>query len=245
VNLCENRRVVGVSPAEYKQHGAFAEFLALPARILHRLPDGLAFEHAAFVEPVSIALHAVRRASPKPADVAVVVGSGMIGLLVIQALRASGVLQVIAVDREASRLALARELGATATLQVGADDVPAAVRAATAGRGADVVFEVVGIPPTVQLSLEIACRGGAVVLVGNLTPMVEFPLQIAVTRELRIFGSCGSAGEYPDSLELLAQDKIRVAPLISAVAPLDEGAAWFERLSARDGGKYLKVILQP
>ncbi len=245
VNLCESRRVVGVSPAEYKQHGAFAEYLVLPPRILHRLPGGLPFEHAAFVEPVSIALHAVRRAAPRPGDATVVVGSGMIGLLVIQALRASGVQHVIAVDREPTRLRLAKELGATASLQVGDVDVARAIAGQTGGRGADVVFEVVGIGPTVQTALQVVRRGGTVVLVGNLAPSVEFPLQVAVTRELNVLGSCGSAGEYPDSLRWIADGRIRVAPLISAVAPLNEGANWFERLSARDGGRYLKVILQP
>lgn len=245
INLCTARRVVGVSPAEYKQHGAFAEYLALPARILHRVPPGVPFEHAAFVEPVAIALHAVGRASLRPGEVAAVVGSGMIGLLVIQALRARGVERVIAVDRDPARLGTAREVGATDTLQVGRDDVAKEVFERTGGRGADVVLEAVGIPATVPLALELARRGGAVVLVGNLAPTVEFPLQVAVTRELTVFGSCGSAGEYPASLDMIARQRIRVAPLISAVAPLAEGAGWFQRLSAPDGARYLKVILQP
>src|SRR5690606_20964358 len=118
-----------------------------PARILHRLPDDLSFEHAAMVEPVAIAMHAVRRAAPAPGDTAVVVGSGMIGLLVIQALRAAGVAQVIAVDREPSRLEIARTLGATDTVNV-AEAGDAAVErivGLTGGRGADCAFEVVGI----------------------------------------------------------------------------------------------------
>src|SRR5688500_18533366 len=80
VNLCDNRRVVGVAPAEYRQHGAFAEKLALPARILYRLPDSLTFEQAAMIEPVSIAVHAIKRVAIGPTDTAVVVGTGMIGL---------------------------------------------------------------------------------------------------------------------------------------------------------------------
>ena len=87
INLCENRRVVGVSPSEYKQHGAFAEFVAIPDRILYRLPDSLPFEQAAMIEPVSIAVHAVQRVKIAPTDTAVVVGSGIAGLTF--ALRAS------------------------------------------------------------------------------------------------------------------------------------------------------------
>ncbi len=245
VNLCESRRVVGVSPPEYKQHGAFAEYLALPERILYRLPGGLPFEHAAMVEPVSVAVHAVQRVRVAPTDVAVVVGTGMIGLFVIQALRWAGAQRVIAVDLEPSRLALARELGATDTLQSNACDVPAEIARLSGGRGADLAFEAVGITPTVQLAIQLVRRGGAVVLVGNLAPMVEFPLQSVVTRELTVHGTCGSAGEYPLCIDLIARGLIRVGPLISALAPLREGAAWFQRLSAPGGSSYLKVILQP
>jgi hypothetical protein len=90
VNLCDHRRVVGVAPVEYRQHGAFAEFLAVPARILYALPNGLTYQQAAMVEPVSIAIHAVQRVRLAPNATAVVVGAGMIGLFVIQALRWAG-----------------------------------------------------------------------------------------------------------------------------------------------------------
>lgn len=245
VNLCEARRVVGVSPVEYKQHGAFAEYVALPQRILHRLPEGLPFEHAAMVEPVSIAVHAVQRVAVAANDTVVVVGAGMIGLLVIQALRWAGVQRVIAVDLEPRRLALALELGATEAVQSNVTNAVAEVARLTEGRGADHVFEVVGIAPTVQLAIDLARRGGHVVLVGNLAPKIDFPLQGVVTRELTLHGSCGSAGEYPLCIDLIARGVIKVAPMISAIVPLREGPAWFERLSARGGSEFMKVMLQP
>lgn len=245
VNLCENRRVVGVAPTEYRQHGAFAELLAVPARILYALPNALAFPHAAMVEPVSIAVHAVQRVRLAPTDVAVVVGSGMIGLFVIQALRWAGVRKIIAVDLAENRLALARELGATDTLKSDVCDVAAEVARLTAGRGADVAFEVVGASATFNLAVATLRRGGAAVLVGNLAPKVDFPLQSVVTREISLHGSCSSAGEYPLCLELIARGTIRVDPMISAIAPLSEGVDWFRRLSAPDGSKFMKVILTP
>ena len=245
VNLCDHRRVLGVAPAEYRQHGAFAEYVVLPARILYRLPAGLSFAHAAMVEPVSIAIHAVQRVRLAPADTAVVVGSGLIGLFVVQALRWAGAKRIIAVDLDPKRLALARELGATDMLQSDACDVPAEIARLTGGTGANLAFEVVGITPTLQLALACLRRGGSAVLVGNLAPRTDFPLQAVVTRELSLFGSCASAGEYPLCLDLIARGVIRVEPMISAVAPLAEGAEWFRRLSARDGGHYMKVILQP
>jgi L-iditol 2-dehydrogenase len=246
VNLCENRRVVGVAPAEYKQHGAFAEQLVIPDRILYRLPDSLPYEQAAMVEPVSIAVHAVQRTRIAPGSTAVVIGSGMIGLLVIQALRWAGAGQVVAADLADNRLALARQLGATHTINSGRTDAAAEVARITRGLGAEVAFEVVGFTPTLNLALGVLKRGGTCVLVGNLSPKTQdFPLQAVVTKEISIVGSCASAGEYPLSLDLIARGIINVQPMIETVAPLAEGAAWFSKLSAKDGGKYMKVILRP
>ena len=246
INLCENRRVVGVSPVEYKQHGAFAERLAIPARILYRLPESLPYPQAAMVEPVSIAIHAVQRTKIPAGGTAVVIGSGMIGLLVIQALRWAGAGRIVAVDLADNRLALARQLGATHTVNSSNADVAAEVAQITAGLGADVSFEVVGFTPTMNLALGVLKRGGVGVLVGNLSPKTQdFPLQAVVTKEITILGSCASAGEYPLCLDLIARGVINVQPMIETVAPLADGAGWFARLSAKDGGKYMKVVLAP
>src|SRR5260221_150338 len=105
INLCEHRRVLGVSCVDYRQHGAFAEFVVVPERVLYRLPDGLPFEHAALVEPFTIALHAIRRLPPALNDTVVVVGAGMIGLALVQALSGAGCGKLIAVDIADERLA--------------------------------------------------------------------------------------------------------------------------------------------
>ncbi len=244
VNLCDNRRVLGVSCVAYRQHGAFAELVAVPQHVLYRLPEGLSFERAAMVEALSVAFHAVTR-TPLPLNgTAVVVGAGMIGLLVIQMLRRAGCRQVIAVDLDPRRLALARQLGADQALRSDQDDVVGAVLAATDGRGADVAFEVVGITPTLKLAVGVVRKGGALGLVGNLAPTAELPLQAVVTRELSLFGSCASRLEYPACLDLIARGAVNVAALISQVAPLADGAEWFARLYAREPG-LMKVILTP
>lgn len=245
INLCENRRVVGVSPGEYRQHGAFAEFVAVPERVLCGLPAALSFEHAALIEPVSIAVHAVQRVQVSAGDSAVVVGTGMIGLLVVQALRWAGCGNVIAIDLDDKKLALARELGAHHALRSDASDPIAEIARLTGGQGARFAFEVVGFTPTLDLALRAVRKGGTVVLVGNLSPKTDFPLQVVVSRELNVLGSCASAGEYPLCLDLISRGAIRVAPLISAIAPLAEGEAWFKKLSAKGAGGLMKVILQP
>ena len=244
INLCPERRVLGVSCGDYRQHGAYAERLAVPQHICHRLPDGLSFEHAAFAEPVSIALHGVGRVPAGPGRSAVVVGVGMIGLLILQVLRLRGCDPVFAVDLDARKLEKARDLGATEGFLAGDADLLGKIRERTGGDGADIAMEVVGISPTLQLAVLGVRKGGSVGLVGNLAAEASFPLQAAVTRELSIFGSCSCSGEYPEALRCIAEGAIRVDPLISAVAPLSDGADWFRRLQ-RGEEELLKVILQP
>jgi L-iditol 2-dehydrogenase len=244
VNLCVNRRVFGVSCADYRQHGAFAEFVAVPQHILYRLPGGMAIEHAALIEPVSVAVHAVDRLRVAAGERAVVVGSGMIGLLVIQSLRVAGCRDVFAIDVDDSRLELAKGLGATVAINPTQTDPIAAVMDLTGSEGTDVAVEVVGNAAALATAIGCTRRGGRVGLVGNLAKEVPFPLQDVVTRELSLFGSCASAGEYGRAIELVASQAIRVAPIINAIAPLTEGPQWFERLYAREPG-LMKVILQP
>jgi len=244
VNLCDNRRVLGVSCADYRQDGAFAQFVAVPEHILYRLPEGLKFERAAMVEALSIALHAVNRTPRQAGDAVAVFGAGMIGLLVIQALRLAGAGRIIAVDIEPEKLALARRLGADETIDASDADAAAEVFRLTGGRGADAAFEVVGVPPTVDAAVRSVRKGGSVTLVGNVSPKVELPLQAAVTRELTLYGSCASSGEYPACLDPIASGRINVDALMSAVAPLAEGAAWFDRLYGKERG-LMKVVLQP
>jgi len=244
INLCDDRRVLGVSCADYRQDGAFADYVAVPAHVLYRLPEGLSFEQAAMVEALSIAVHALERTPVSLNDSAVVVGAGTIGLLMVQALRQAGCGQIIAVDLDPTRLKLACRLGADKGLQADTSDVLAQVLDHTAGRGADLAFEVVGLTPTLKLATQCLRKGGALTLVGNLSPTTEFLLQSVVTRELTLYASCASRGEYPACLDMLARGAINVDALISAVAPLPEGPVWFKRLYAGEPG-LLKVILTP
>ncbi|HZZ20244.1 MAG TPA: galactitol-1-phosphate 5-dehydrogenase [Opitutaceae bacterium] len=244
VNLCENRRVVGVSCQDYRQNGAFAEFIAVPERILYLLPDGVSFEQAALVEAVSVAAHAVGRSPVKSGCSAMVVGSGMIGLLVIQILKAKGCAQIFAVDPDPERLALASRFGATTTLDSGSADVAGTARRLASGMGVDVAFEAVGLSATLKTALDSTRKGGSVVLVGNLSPIVDLPLQSVVTREITLLGTCASAGEYPECMRMIADGTVDVSAFLSAVAPLRDGASWFNRLHSREKG-LMKVLLAP
>jgi L-iditol 2-dehydrogenase len=243
VNLCDHRQVLGVSCAEFRRPGAFAEYVAVPSRTLYRLPENLSFAEAAMLEAVSVALHGVSLAQVSADSTALVLGAGMIGLLTLQALRAAGCSRIFVADLDSTRLKLARGVGATAVLSPDANVVEQVMQL-TGGTGVDLAFEAVGRNETVKASIDSVRKGGTVVLVGNISPEVTLPLQKVVTRQIRLQGSCASAGEYPRAIELLANGAIQVKPLITAIAPLAEGPRWFERLYAREPN-LMKVILVP
>jgi L-iditol 2-dehydrogenase len=223
VNLCDNRQVVGVSCGDYCRNGAFAEYLAVPQRILYHLPDALSFPEAAMLEAVSVALHAVRLARLQGGETVRVIGAGMIGLLTLQAARALGASRLTVVDIDETRLS-------------GPNEKPAPED--------DVVLEAVGRSETIAAAIDSVRKGGTVVLIGNITPQIMLPLQKVVSRQVRLQGSAASAGEYPEAIAFVTSGKIRVRPLITAVAPLEEGPQWFSRLYAREPN-LMKVVLTP
>jgi len=244
INLCDRRRVLGVSCAEYHQQGAFAEYLAVPAHILHPLPPNTSFVQAAVTEALAIAVHAAERAPRLLGASALIVGVGMIGSLLAQVLRVMGYGKVFVVDTAKEKLESALHLGADVALNPGETDVTAEVLRRTGGSGVDVAFEAVGTDDTVKTTIGSVRKGGSVVLIGNVKPAVDFPLQAVVTRQITLYGSCASAGEYPTALDLIADGKVKVDALISATASLADGAEWFRRLYQREPG-LMKVVLCP
>jgi len=242
-NLSDNRMVLGVSCKEFRRNGAFAQFVNIPAHILYRVPANVSFEQAAMVEPVAVALHSINLSGIKINDTVAVFGAGMIGLFIIQLLKQAGC-TVIAVDVLQEKLEMAKAAGARMAFNASSEDVPSEIRKVTNNRGADVAFEAVGISASIKSAIESLRKGATLVLVGNLSPVVEMPLQKVVTQEINVKGSCAINGEYPAVLDLISQGKINVDGMISAIAPLSEGASYFNRLHAKEKG-LLKVILKP
>ena len=243
-NLSGNRMVLGVSPKEYRRHGAFAENVNVPQHILYKIPDNVSFTQAAMVEPVAVAAHAVELSSPAWNDTVAVIGTGMIGLFIIQVLRSKGCGKIIAVDMDQVKLNLSLQLGADYTFDPGKETMREEILSLTSGRGADHVFEAVGSEAAVSTAIGLVRKGGTVTLVGNLSSSVAIPLQSIVTRQIRLQGSCAICGEYPAVLDMIARKEIRVEPMLSAEAPLSEGADWFRRLYNKEPG-LIKVVLIP
>ncbi|MBS3769512.1 MAG: galactitol-1-phosphate 5-dehydrogenase [Bacteroidales bacterium] len=243
-NLSDGRKVLGVSCEDYRLDGAFAEYVKVPAHILHKLPEGVSFTEAAMVEPLAVGAHGVELTSVALNDTAVVVGTGMIGLSVIQIVKERGVGKIIAIDLSEEKLNIAKQVGATHTIQPEKSNVQEEILKLTGDRGADIAFEAVGISSTLQQAISSARRGGSVTLLGNVTPVTEFPMQYVVTRQIRVQGSCAICGEYPAVLDMLSRKQIDIRPLLSIEAPLSEGAQWFYKLYNKEKD-LVKVILKP
>ena len=243
-NLSDNREVLGVSPGSYKRDGAFAEFIAIPQHILYKIPDKVTFKQAAMVEAIAVALHSINIAGIKPGDKCVVVGAGMIGIFILKLLKISGASTIIAVDINQKRLEQAGKDGIDHIFLSTDKDLYEKILVLTNNRGADISFEAVGMSESVNIAIDTLRKGGKTILVGNISPKVEFPLQKVVTRELSVLGSCAIRGEYETILNLLETGKISVDDQISAVVSLSDGAHWFKKLYNKEDGLN-KVILVP
>jgi len=242
-NRCVKRQVLGVSVPEFKRHGAFAEFVAVPHWICAKLPEGMSFVQACLLEPASIGTHAANRPPISKGDTAAVLGAGTIGLFILQAARLRGA-KVIACDINDFRLDLAKKVGADACVNSAKANLNDEIQKRTDGRGADVTFEAVGFGETFRQAISITKTGGAIVAVGNLQKETEFNLQELVSRELAFIGSYASAGEFRTCIDLIASGKINVGPLVSEVLPLQEGPAAFKRL-LEGKENLLKIVLEP
>lgn len=243
-NLSDDRMVLGVSTPEFKKNGAFAEYVTIPQHILYAIPENVSYTEAALTEPAAVALHAIYLAGLHENDTVLVIGAGMVGMFVIQLLKIKGCKNIIAVDTEPGKLNLAKQSGAD---HVFTPDDPAlidTINALTGNRGVDIAIEVVGIGATINKAIELVRKGGTLVLVGNLSPNVELPLQKIVTRQLKLQGSCAINGEYPEILQLISEGKLNVRSILSAEVPLAQGAEWFHRLYNKEKG-LMKVILKP
>jgi 2-desacetyl-2-hydroxyethyl bacteriochlorophyllide A dehydrogenase len=243
-NLSDNREVLGVSPGTYKRNGAFAEYVVIPQHILYKIPKNVTFEQAAMVEAVAVALHSINISGIRTGDRCVVVGAGMIGIFIIKLLKISGASSVIAIDINSKRLDQAKKAGADHVFLSDEEGLATRIKTLTGNRGADISYEAVGKSESVNIAIDSLRKGGKTVLIGNVSAKVDFPLQKVVTSEIKVLGSCAICGEYEVVLDLLESGKISVDDLISAVAPLSEGAAWFNKLYKKEEDLN-KIILVP
>jgi L-iditol 2-dehydrogenase len=238
-NLCPDVVFFATPPVD----GAFCEYVAHPAGFCYRLPDEVSLEEGAMCEPLSVGIHAVRRADIGLGDAVLITGAGTIGLVTLMAARAAGATTTIITDVQPNRLVLARELGATVTADVSSDDAVALAHELTEGRGVDAAIECTGVSAAMLTGLKSVKRGGTLVWVGMTDDEYTIPAVMAIRRELDIRGIFRYHHTYPPAIDLIATNRVAVARLITHRFPLDDLPEAMEIAhTGRDGA--VKVMIE-
>ncbi len=240
-NLCLNRRSIGSGV-----NGGFTDFVVVPARNLHRLPENVDFETGALTEPLACVVHGVTSTpTVSPGDVAVIAGPGAIGLLTLQVVKAAGATVVmLGTDKDDHRLALARDLGADYLVNVQRDDPTELLRGLTVeGLGADVVYECSGAGPAASQLLELVRRRGRYVQIGLFGKSIAWDLDQLCYKEIVATGSNASVpSAWLKAVRLIGDGIVKTAPLITHRFPVTEWEKAFATFEDRAG---VKAILKP
>jgi L-iditol 2-dehydrogenase len=243
-NRCigKQKRILGC----IKTDGTFAKYVAVPSKILHKIPKNLSFDESALAETVACAIHFVTETVKIIlGDVVVVLGPGSIGLLSLQVAKISGAEKIIVIGKseDKDRLKLAEKLGAEITINVDEEDPIKTVKTITKGLGADVVLEASGASVARKQAFDLVRRCGKLGLIGLTGKSTDINLDKVVEGELDVKGSWGTIWtSWKKALSLIDSRKIKVAPLITDKLPLDR---WFEGFKMMEERKALKVLLIP
>jgi len=223
--------------------GLLRGLVAWPTASLIPVPDSLSNADVAMLEPLGVALHAIRLGAIRPGERVGVFGCGPIGLLIIQLARASGATTIVATDVLPHRLAAAREAGATSTALVAGGSERAELRAATGGHGVDIAFEAAGVDDSVETSVSLAAPGGTVVIVGIPSgDHTTFTASTGRRKGLTIKFSRRMNRVYPETIRLVEAGLADVRSIVTASYPLSEHKAAFATAAAREG---LKIVISP
>lgn len=240
-NLCRSMRFLGSASVDPHVDGLFSEFVVMPAANCHPMPDGMDYAAAALVEPITIALHALKRAAFAGGASALILGAGTIGLLALLLARTLGAATVAVGELLEKRRALAATLGADATFD---PSQPSSVEQALAlgAGGFDLVLEASGAPAALAQALDLVRPGGTVVVVGSLPAEVTLPANAIMAKELQVLGSFRSANVFAEAVGLAASGRIDFAPLVTKVLPLSRVEEAMQ--VALSGGAVVKVQLE-
>lgn len=240
-NLCLNRRSIGSAV-----NGGFTQYVIVPAKNIHRLPDNLDFQAGALTEPLACVVHAtLETLTVAPGDVAVIAGPGAIGLLTLQVIKAAGAtVIVLGTDVDTRRLELARVLGADRVVNVQREDAAALVADLTEGGfGADVVYECSGAGQAAAQLLKLVRRRGRYVQIGLFGALIAWDMDQVCYRELIVTGSNASTSPAWDkAIRLMAEGKVQTGRLVTDVFDVTDWRKAFDAFEARSG---IKTLLKP
>jgi len=240
-NLCPKRSGFG-----YGTNGAMAEFVRVPARCLHHIPDTLPFERAALTEPCCVGYNAVVvKSHIRPGDIVVVLGPGPIGLLCAEMARinGAGTLIVSGMSQDEPRLDAARALGVTHAINAEKTDLLSFIHGLGDGLGADLIVDATGTSIALKQALEIVRPGGQITKVGWGPQPLGFSLDPLVQKALRLQGSFSHTFKnWEKVVAMLDAKQINLDPIISCVSLLD---GWHDCFDGMHTGRYVKAVLQP
>ena len=238
--FCPNKRQYGCA----HEDGAFEEFLCVDQKCLFKLADSVSFAEGAAIEPLAVAVKAAGRAGDLQGKNVFIVGAGTIGLMVLTVVKALGCGKVVMSDTSDFRLGLAQKVGADVIVNPKNEDVNQVVLDNTAGVGADVSFECVGVPATLNQALSVIRLKGKAIIMGQGVQMAEVNAMNMCVREPDILGSfMYNYQEFARAVDMMNSGMVDVKPIISVEAPMSEGAYYFDKL-ANDPGELIKVILK-
>jgi (R,R)-butanediol dehydrogenase/meso-butanediol dehydrogenase/diacetyl reductase len=225
--------------------GGFAEYAVFRESALIKLPDTLTDEMGAFVEPLAVALHAVKRANLKLGDTAAVIGAGPIGLLVLQAALAAGASQVFVVEPVEHRRKVAISTGAQVALDPSIDEPAANIADLTNGLRADIAFDCVGSQASFDTAIKTTGRRARICVVGLAMKPIEVPFIRLWGHEKELTFSSGYENEFDAATHMLSDGRVRVEQLMSAVIGLDRFIEDGIKPLMENPEKYIKVIVTP
>jgi L-iditol 2-dehydrogenase len=240
-NLCPERQGFG-----YNLDGGMAEFVAVPARCLHHLPDSIPAEKAALVEPCSVAYNATCvKTQIHAGDSVLILGPGPIGLLCLALAKLSGAgwLGILGLEQDAARLAIARSMGADRSIDASKEIALEVVHSVGDGLGVDVVMDATGVSAGLQTALEAVRPAGQITKVGWGHAPLGFSLDPLVRKAVRLQGSFShNHAIWEKVIALLASGRLDPSPLIGRVEKLSNWQVCFDEMAS---GKIVKGVLKP
>lgn len=238
-NLCPDVRFFATPPVD----GSMAQYVVHSADFCYRLPDHVSLDEGAMLEPLSVGVHACRRGGVGPGSRVLVMGAGPIGLATLLAARASGAAFVAVTDLKRSRLEIAREMGADATIYADSEDVLGGLAEAADGQF-DTSVDCTGAEEAVRTAIHATKSGGTVLLVGLGPDEMQLPIVEAATREVDIRGLFRYANTYPTALSMVASGQVDLGPMVTHHFPLEDVMSAFRvARDATDGAVKVVVTL--
>ncbi len=240
-NICPDVDFLATQP---RYRGALTNYMTHPEAFTYKLPDHMSMMEGALVEPAAVGMHAAEMGAAGPGKKIVILGAGCIGLMTLQGCRVMGASEIVVVDVLEKRLAMAKQLGAMATVNGKEEDTVARCKELLGDLGADIVFETAGSPYTAKQTTQLVGRGGKIMIVGTIPG--ETPVNfLSINREVTIQTVFRYANNYPMTIDAIASGKFDVKSMVTDIYPYEETQRAFEESLSRKAEIIKGVIQMP